>query len=237
VDESGKYSNYGPDYEGQVRRLRLSDGVFFTKPGAIKLARYVEHELRRNMSNRVPVALPSGPAETAPSAAKPAERPLQGPVVPLTGGTPPKDSDELLGGPGSSAIHGDATAVKVLAKGETVAQTPGRADNFAWPSGSAAKQATAAAPLEAPVADTSANTKMPANATSALAAAPSDTKQQERKKGSTGKVAQHRPSKKPTPSDNANSRRPQDGSWWSQDSAPRPPRPIGPSGGFFGNWR
>src|SRR5215475_7628401 len=43
VDEAGKYSNYGPDYEGQVRRLRLGDGVYFTKAGAVKLARYVEH--------------------------------------------------------------------------------------------------------------------------------------------------------------------------------------------------
>src|SRR5262245_32759781 len=236
VDESGKYSNYGPDYEGQVRRLRSSDGVFFTKSGAIKLARYVEHELRRYMSNRVPVALPSGPAETAPSAAKPAERPLQGPVVPLTGGAPSKDSDELLGGPGSSAIHGDATAVKVLAKGETIAPTPGRADNFAWPNGSAAKQATGAAPPEAPVSETSGNTKTPAEGTSALASAPSDTKQQERKKGGAGKGAQHKRARKPPPPDNANSRRPQDGSWWSQDGAPRPPRPIGPSDGF-GNWR
>ena len=237
VDESSKYSNYGPDYEGQVRRLRLSDGVFFTKAGAIKLARYVEHELRRYMSNSVPVALPSGPAETAPSAAKPAERPLSGPVVPLTGGTPSKDSDELLGGPGNSAIHGDATAVKVLARGETVAPTPGRADNFAWPNGSAAKQATPAGPPEAAVSETPANAKEPADATSALASAPSDTKQQVRKKGSAGKVAQHRQARKPIPPDNANSRRPQDGSWWSQDGAPRPPRPIGPSGGFFGNWR
>ena len=45
VDEAGKYSNYGPDYEGQMRRLRLSDGVFFTKAGAIKLARYVEQRI------------------------------------------------------------------------------------------------------------------------------------------------------------------------------------------------
>ena len=29
VDEAGKYSNFGPDYEGQMRRLRSSDGVFF----------------------------------------------------------------------------------------------------------------------------------------------------------------------------------------------------------------
>ena len=31
VDEAGKYSNFGPDYEGQMRRLRSADGVFFTK--------------------------------------------------------------------------------------------------------------------------------------------------------------------------------------------------------------
>src|SRR6516165_8026232 len=134
VDEAGKYSNYGPDYEGQVRRLRLSDGVFFTKAGAIKLARYVEQELSRYMSNRVPVALPSGPLEAAPSDSKPTERPLVGPVIPLTGTQKDqaKDSDNLLGVPGSSPALGDAIATKVLAKGETVAAPPGRADNFVW---------------------------------------------------------------------------------------------------------
>src|SRR4029450_10986663 len=77
VDEAGRYSNYGPDYEGQVRRLRSSD--FFTKAGAIKLARYVEQELSRYMSNRVPVALPSGSLEAAPSDSKPTERTLMWP--------------------------------------------------------------------------------------------------------------------------------------------------------------
>ena len=52
VDEAGKYSNFGPDYEGQMRRLRSSDGVYFTKSGARKLAHYVEREIRRYMSNR-----------------------------------------------------------------------------------------------------------------------------------------------------------------------------------------
>ena len=62
VDEAGKYSNFGPDYEGQMRRLRSNDGVFFTKSGALKLAHYVEREIRRYMNSRVtPVALPSGP--------------------------------------------------------------------------------------------------------------------------------------------------------------------------------
>ncbi len=53
VDDAGKYSSYGPDYEGQTRRLRSGDGVFFTKYGARKLAHYVEREIRRYMSNRV----------------------------------------------------------------------------------------------------------------------------------------------------------------------------------------
>src|SRR5262249_55381129 len=161
VDEAGKYSNNGPDYEGQVRRLRLSDGIFFTKYGAIKLARYVEHELRRYMSNRTPVALPSGPVEPTPSGTKPTERPLTGPVVPLTGGVAPKDSDECLGGQGNSPIHGDAPAAKVLAKGETTVAPAGRSDNFGWPNGGEAKSAAPVTPIvaepkeEAPVADRS----------------------------------------------------------------------------------
>src|SRR5262245_64504891 len=153
VDEAGRYSNYGPDYEGQVRRLRLNDGVFFTKAGAIKLARYVEQELSRYMSNRVPVALPSGALEGAPSDSKPTERPLMGPVIPLTG-TPKdkeKDSNSLLGAPGSSSIQDDAIAAKVLANGETVPAPPGRADNFAWLNRGQI-EAAAAAP-ETPIAD------------------------------------------------------------------------------------
>jgi uncharacterized protein len=236
VDEAGKYSNYGPDYEGQVRRLRLGDGVFFTKYGAIKLARYVEHELRRYMSNRTPVALPSGPVEPTPSGTKPTERPLTGPVVPLTGGAAPKDSDELLGGPGNSSIHGDATAAKVLAKGETTVAPAGRSDNFGWPNGGEAKSAAPVTPVvpepkeDAPVADRS--KAAPADGTRALASAPTDNKQQERKKGSAGKLTQQKPAKKPP---EARTQYP------PQDDAPRPPRPIGGSsgGGFFGlgSWR
>ena len=59
VDESGGYSPQGPDYEGQIRRLRSGDGVYFTKFGARKLAHYVEREIQRSIANRgMPVALP-----------------------------------------------------------------------------------------------------------------------------------------------------------------------------------
>src|SRR5262245_3093358 len=63
VDEDGRFSPQGPDYLGQTRRLRTSDGVYFTKFGARKLAHYVEREIERSLSSqRVPVALPV-PAE------------------------------------------------------------------------------------------------------------------------------------------------------------------------------
>jgi hypothetical protein len=183
------------------------------------------------MSNRVPVALPSGPFEAAPSDSKPTERPLLGPVIPLTGTPKDKDkeSDSLLGAPGSSPIPGDAIAMKVLAKGETVAGPLGRADNFAWPNGSQAKSA-AAAP-ETPIADQpkpeAPVAAQPKAVPSALASAPVDIKQQERKKGSAGKLTQQKPAKNSTPPQVTAPRPP-------QDDIPRPPMPIGPSGSPFG---
>ena len=161
-----------------------------------------------------------------------------GPVIPLTETPKDKDknSDKLLGAPGSSPIHGDAIATKVLANGETVAAPPGRADNFAWPNGSQAKTGTASP--ETPIADqpqpeapVAAQPKaVPAGATSALASAPADIKQQERKRGSAGKLTQQKPSKKPTSPQAAAPRPP-------QDDAPRPPMPIGPSSSSFGPMR
>ena len=71
VDEEGKFSPQGPDYLGQTRRLRTSDGVYFTKFGARKLALYVEREIERMVGNKgVPVALPVpvGPGPHAPNA-------------------------------------------------------------------------------------------------------------------------------------------------------------------------
>src|SRR5215468_1038302 len=50
VDEGGRYSQQGPDYEGQIRRLRSGDGVYYTKFGARKLAHYVEREIQRTIA-------------------------------------------------------------------------------------------------------------------------------------------------------------------------------------------
>ena len=67
VDDQGRYVQDGPDFEGQTRRLRTYDGVYFTKAGAEKLGHYVEHDLRRVLGSHVlPVALP-GPEEQPPA--------------------------------------------------------------------------------------------------------------------------------------------------------------------------
>jgi hypothetical protein len=180
------------------------------------------------------VALPSGSFEAAPSDSKPTERPLLGAVIPLTGTAKDKDkdSDNLLGAPGSNPTLGDAIATKVLAKGETVTAPPGRADNFVWPTGSHAKS-SAAAP-EIPIADqpkpeapVTAQPKAVPEITGALASAPADMKQQERKKGSAGKVTQQKPAKNSTPPQVTTPTQP-------QDDVPRPPMPIGPSDAPFG---
>ncbi len=60
VDEAGRFTLQGPDFEGQTRRLRAGDGVHFTKAGARKLAHYVEREIQRvSLPGSEPVALPA----------------------------------------------------------------------------------------------------------------------------------------------------------------------------------
>jgi len=139
VDEDGRFAQSGPDFEGQTRRLRSGDGVYFTQAGARKLAHFVEREIDRWLnSSPVAVAIPVE-AKAPTSALEVASgkggiskaRPLFGPAVPLI----PEgsgESEELLGGNARSKIT-DAVALKVLEKGEAMPIPAGRADDFAWP--------------------------------------------------------------------------------------------------------
>jgi uncharacterized protein len=129
VDEDGDYAVQGPDFEGQTRRLRTADGVYFTKAGAVKIASYVDRELRRVMPSYVaPVALPV--PEATPKSGPASARPDVGPVLPLTasGGD---HGGELLGA--SPPTRSDPVAAKVLSRGETLTAPAGRADDFSWP--------------------------------------------------------------------------------------------------------
>jgi hypothetical protein len=134
VDEAGRFLQQGPDFEGQIRRLRAYDGVFFTRAGARKLAHYVEREVTRLMAGRsAPFTLPTEPLTPDASAepGKPAPRPLAGPILPLVASS--VGTDQLLGGPGSRPAAVDALAARTLVKGEPLSAPAGRADDFAWP--------------------------------------------------------------------------------------------------------
>jgi uncharacterized protein len=147
VDDEGAFTTHGPDDEGQVRRLRSADGVYFTRPGARTLAHYAERALERLGIGAQPVALPGPglPAQTqAGDSRREAEpgtapvvqqRPLAGAVVPLVAVAAPMNG--LMGAPGDTpAITSPdpgAAMRQVLVTGVTLAPVPGRADDHRWP--------------------------------------------------------------------------------------------------------
>ena len=162
VDEAGRFLQQGPDFEGQIRRLRSSDGVYFTRAGALKLAHYAEREINRLLAARsAPIVLPTEPATPDANARpdQPAPRPLAGPIVPLTASS--VGADQLLGGPGARPVTMDAQAARVLMTGEALLAPAGRADDFVWPRREIGRGGTKG---ETPVASTSldANAQAPA---------------------------------------------------------------------------
>ena len=164
VDEAGRFLQQGPDFEGQIRRLRSSDGVYFTKAGALKLAHYAEREINRLLAARsAPIVLPTEPATPDASARpdQPAPRPLAGPIVPLVASS--VGTDQLLGAPGSRQVAMDAQAARLLIKGEALPAPAGRADDFAWPRREIGREGTKG---ETPVASTSLDANARASAAS-----------------------------------------------------------------------
>jgi len=175
VDEAGRFLQKGPDFEGQIRQLRTSDGVFFTKPGARKLAHYVEREVTRLLATRSgPIALPIEPATPDANAVpgQPAPRPLAGPILPLVASS--VGTDQLLGGPGTRPAAVDALAARTLVKGEPLAAPAGRADDFAWPRREIGREQ---AKGESPVASTAPDGTVPAAAPAAPPKPPAAKKQ------------------------------------------------------------
>jgi len=183
--------------------------VHFTKAGAVKLASYVDRELRRMMSNRVaPVALPA--PEAAPKSGTVGTRPDVGPVVPLIANE--TEGGDLAGASGrSSAALSDPTAVKVLNRGDPLPAPAGRADDFSWPRpGPSASAAPDIAPQPAALtpAPTGKSDKKPADSTKDTKSKPNKDSARDPGKD-TGVARQRRPS-------NAD-----------LDGAPIPPAPVG----------
>jgi len=132
VDDKGQYVSTGPALDGQTRRLRLGDGIHFTRFGARKLAHYPERDLIRLFDARqrgpvIPFGTDGGPQI-------PGVKPLAGPILPLTMPIAPQGG--LLGAKqNTNAVPGaiDPNAAKTLVEGVPQAAVPGRADDFGWP--------------------------------------------------------------------------------------------------------
>jgi hypothetical protein len=151
VDEDGNFTLRGPDYSGQIRQLRTSDGVHFTRAGATKLAHYVEREIRRLLAARTsPVALPEPEAD--PGRAGAGARAIAGPVLPLTATPTTTGTGELAGGPRATLAAADPTVTTVLVKGEPVPSKSGRADDFTWSPPDPLAETAVIPPPEAPPA-------------------------------------------------------------------------------------
>jgi hypothetical protein len=152
ADEDGEYNAYGPDIDGQNVKLRTSDGIHLTKAGSRKLAQFLETDIKRAFDSAKPQTdlanLPPDieqaatdinaqirremgvPAPAGSSKPVKPERPLAGPILPLT--------DRPLS-PGGAlvtrqfAVRGSEDVERVLAQGAPVEPKLGRADDFAWP--------------------------------------------------------------------------------------------------------
>ncbi|MGY3450029.1 DUF459 domain-containing protein [Bradyrhizobium sp. USDA 4353] len=238
VDEAGRFLQKGPDFEGQIRQLRSYDGVYFTKPGARKLAHYAEREINRLLAARsAPLELPTEPATPDANAVpgQPAPRPVAGPILPLVASS--VGTDQLLGGPGSRPAAVDALAARTLVKGEALSPPAGRADDFVWPRREVGREQAKEPPKELSKPDT------PVAATSPTEAAPASPGQQQRPRRLTTPTApgQSAPSQtqQPNPNGQANQNGNQNGmrdffgfgapQQQQQPAQPRPPTVRNPN--------
>jgi hypothetical protein len=149
VDEENRYTDIGPDVDGDPTKLRTNEGVFFTRAGARKVAFFADTEIKRvlglggaaaapaqntpadgSTAPTIEAALPPPPDAAIPAALP--QKPLVGPVLPLT------RQDVAPGGALVSAppkLTGDNahTVQRALRVGIAPSSRPGRADDFRWP--------------------------------------------------------------------------------------------------------
>ncbi|MGA0533470.1 GDSL-type esterase/lipase family protein [Hansschlegelia sp. KR7-227] len=158
VDEEGAYVASGPQLDGQTGRLRLDDGVHFSKAGSRKLAHYAEREIRKVLQPK-PATVEAIPGAVAPDADAQAtapspmeafrQRPVASPLVVLT--APRRASGGALAAAApipAATVSPDAE--RVLLRGEAPDAAPGRLDDARWPGAEPASPDKPAAGSPAP---------------------------------------------------------------------------------------
>ena len=151
TNASGQYIATGPDIEGQVRALRTSDGVNFTRAGKLKLSYYVEREIRRQTGIGAGTVDPlASTTQTSTIEIGPdGKKRLVGPVIslsdPLPGASGQLAGDPapivydistgmVLEAPAPYATAPEETALyRLVVKGEPLPGAAGRVDDFSWP--------------------------------------------------------------------------------------------------------
>jgi hypothetical protein len=160
ANEEGRYITSGPDVEGQTRQLRTGDGINFTRAGRLKLAFYVEREIRRQTGfgsggiDLLATVTQGNQIEIAPDGTKR----LVGPVISLNNPLP-GSSAELVGAAPAAAPTEESLQFKVIVKGEALPDVAGRVDDFAWPPRPPAVVIPAKAPE--PLADAAGDAPIP----------------------------------------------------------------------------
>jgi uncharacterized protein len=134
ANEDGRYVSSGPDVDGQVRQLRTGDGVNFTRAGRLKLAFYVEREIRRQTGfgsggiDLLATVTQGNRIEIGPDGTKR----LVGPIISLSDPLPGSSGD--LAGAGATSPPGEESIqFKMIVRGEALPEVSGRADDFSWP--------------------------------------------------------------------------------------------------------
>ncbi len=151
TNENGRYVSSGPDVDGQLRALRNNDGINFTRAGRLKLAFYVEREVRRQTGvGPGSVDLMASTSDASRIEIGPdGKKRMVGPVISLTDASPGAsamlagaaepigdrlvDADHprepLLSSPGDT----ESPQYLMIIKGDALPDVAGRADDFAWP--------------------------------------------------------------------------------------------------------
>jgi hypothetical protein len=160
--DDGKYTDSGPALNGAMVKLRTSDGVSFTKAGALKAAYFTDIEVKRILGEK-PAATPDAAVAAVPPSAPGASPPPVAPPIPkgdverlidqMAGSQPSEPvpliarlSDRPLVGPVYSLtaperaadgqllppIGGPRPLIASFAGGQLSAPKPGRSDDFSW---------------------------------------------------------------------------------------------------------
>ncbi|RFB78565.1 SGNH/GDSL hydrolase family protein [Methylovirgula sp. 4M-Z18] len=107
ADDSGHYSANGPDVNGQPAKLRTNDGIHFTKAGALKLASFIDHDIRNAVDEARKAAQPdlvsapglpqSSTQQPVETVSQPAPAPLDSqPAAPVGTEVKPLSPEEIL---------------------------------------------------------------------------------------------------------------------------------------------